>query len=76
MNIKIYSTPTCPYCKMAKAYFKEKGLEYEDIDVSANEVARKEAVEKSGIVGVPIIDIDGQIVAGFDKEKINQLLNL
>ena len=76
MRIRIYSTPTCPFCKMAKAYFGEKGFEYEDIDVSANEIAKKEAIEKSGIMGVPIIDIDGQIVVGFDKEKINQLLNL
>ena len=76
MTIKIYSTPTCPYCKMAKTYLKEKGFEYEDIDVSVNETAQKEAVEKSGIMGVPIIDIDGQIVAGFDKEKINKILNI
>ena len=76
MTIKIYSTPTCPYCKMAKTYLKEKGFEYEDVDVSVNETAQKEAVEKSGIMGVPIIDIDGQIVAGFDKEKINKILNI
>jgi glutaredoxin len=61
---------------MAKEYFKEKGLEYEDVDVSTNEAAQKEAIEKSGIMGVPIIDIDGQIVAGFDKPKINKILNI
>ena len=75
-QIKIYSTPTCPWCKMAKAYFKEKGVEYEDFNVASDTKAQKEMIDKSGQMGVPVIDIDGKIVVGFDKEKINELLGL
>ena len=65
--IKIYSTPTCPWCKKAKAYLEEKGIAYEGVDVSSDEVAQKEMIEKSGQMGVPVLDIDGKIVVGFDK---------
>tara|TARA_Y100000310_G_scaffold291668_1_gene319772 strand:+ start:393 stop:620 length:228 start_codon:yes stop_codon:yes gene_type:complete len=74
MKVKIYSTPTCIHCKRAKEFFKEKGIEYEDIDVSANEVAGKEMVEKSGQMGVPVIEIDGKIVVGFNQEEVEKLL--
>ena len=75
-KVKIYTTPACPFCVMAKEYLKEKGIEFEEIDVSKNEMAAKEMVEKSGQMGVPVIEIDGQIVIGFDKEKIDELLGL
>jgi glutaredoxin-like YruB-family protein len=75
-KVKIYTTPACPFCVMAKEYLKEKGIEFEEIDVSKNEKAAKEMVEKSGQMGVPVIEIDGQIVIGFDKEKIDELLKL
>jgi len=74
MKIKVYSTPTCPYCHLVKEYLKEKGVEFEDIDVSQNESALQELVQKTGAMAVPVIDIDGKIVIGFDKEKIDQLL--
>ncbi len=74
MKIKVYSTPTCPYCHLVKEYLKEKGVEFEDIDVSQNESALQELVQKTGAMAVPVIDIDGEIVIGFDKEKIDQLL--
>jgi len=73
--IKIYSTPTCPWCKKAKTYLEEKKIPYESIDVSANEAAQKEMIEKSGQLGVPVLDIDGNIVIGFDKTKIDQFLS-
>ncbi len=73
-KVKIYSTPTCPWCKRAKAYLDEKGVAYESIDVSGNETAQKEMIDKSGQMGVPVIDIEGKIVIGFDKEKINEYL--
>ena len=76
MIVKIYSTPTCPWCKRAKAYLDEKSIKYESIDVASNETAQKEMIEKSGQMGVPVIDIDGKIVVGFDKEKINEILNI
>ena len=76
VKIKIYSTPTCPWCKRAKAYLTNKGIDFESIDVSSNDTAQKEMIEKSGQMGVPVIDIDGQIVVGFDKDKINEYLNI
>lgn len=75
-KIKVYSTPACPYCFALKQFLKEKGFEFEDIDVSQDEKALREMVEKTGQLGVPVIEIDGEIVIGFNKEKISQLLNL
>ena len=74
--IKIYTTPTCAFCKQAKEYFKSKGLEYAEYDVSKDIKKQKEMIEKTGQFGVPVIDINGQVVIGFDKVKINQLLGL
>lgn len=74
-TIKIYSTSTCPWCKRAKAYLDEKGIAYENIDVSSDEKAQKEMIDKSGQMGVPVIDIDGKIIVGFDKEEIDKTLN-
>ena len=73
-TIKIYSTPTCPWCKKAKAYFKENNIKFTDVDVSADEAAQKEMVDKSGKMGVPVIDIDGKILVGFDQAKIEEAL--
>jgi len=75
-RIKVYSTPTCPYCVTLKQYLKEHDIEFEDIDVASDERARNEMVEKSGQMGVPVVDIDGQIVIGFDREKIKDLLKI
>ena len=75
-NVKIYSTPTCPWCKKAKAYLTEKGIAFEGIDVSSDAKAQKEMIDKSGQMGVPVLDIDGKIVVGFDKEKIDELLQI
>lgn len=61
---------------MAKQYLKEKNFEFEEIDVSKNEESAREMIEKSGQMGVPVIEIDGEIVVGFDKEKIDKLLNV
>ena len=74
--IKVYSTPSCPYCFTLKEFLKQNNIEFEDIDVSKDEKALKEMIEKSGQMGVPVIEIDGQIVVGFDKEKISKLLNI
>ena len=74
--IKVYSTPTCPYCFTLKAFLKEKGIDFEDIDVSKDEKELEEMVKNSGQMGVPVIDIHGKVVVGFDKEKISQILNI
>ena len=74
MNIVVYSTPTCPFCKQAKAFLDERGIAYTDIDVSADQEKAKEMIETSGQMGVPVIDVDGEIVVGFDKKKLQELI--
>ena len=73
-KIVIYSTPTCPYCGMAKDYFRSLKLEFIEIDVSKDNEKAKYIVEKTQQMGVPVIEIDGEFVTGFDKEEINRLL--
>ena len=75
-KVKIYTTPTCHYCKMAKEYFKAKGIEYEEYDVMTDLAKRQEMVSRTGQMGVPVIDIDGKLVIGFDRPKINEYLGL
>ncbi len=74
MNVTIYSTPTCPYCKLAKNYLAEKGIGFEEINVAADPVAASEMVKKSGQMGVPVIDIDGAIIVGWNKEALDKEL--
>lgn len=74
MEIKVYSTPTCPYCKMAKTYLDEKGIKYQDLDVTQNAAAKDEMIEKSGQMGVPVITVDSELVIGFDRERLENLL--
>ena len=74
-NIKIYSTPTCPWCKKVKSFLTEKGQKFEDVDVSANQEARKEMIEKSGQMGVPVLDIGGTIIVGFDQQAIEKAIS-
>ena len=76
MNITIYTTPTCVFCKMTKAFFKDNNVAYEEKDVAVDAKARDEMIEKSGQLGVPVINIDGQIVVGFDKDKLSQLIGI
>lgn len=73
-NITVYSTPSCPYCNMAKAYLEDRGIMFMEVDVSASEEAAKEMVEKSGQMGVPVIDVDGKIMVGFDAEALDKLI--
>ncbi|MDI6591648.1 MAG: glutaredoxin domain-containing protein [Patescibacteria group bacterium] len=75
-KVRVFTTISCPYCFTLKEFLKEKGIEFEEIDVSKDERAREELIKKTGKFVVPIIEIDGQIVIGFDKEKICQLLNI
>ena len=74
--VTVYSTPTCPYCKMAKAYMQENKVEFKDVDVSADEKAAQEMIDKSGQMGVPVIDVDGQVIVGFDREALKKALGL
>ena len=76
MKVIVYTTPTCPYCVRAKQFLKENNILFENIDVSIDEKAAEEMVEKSGQMGVPVLDIDGKIIVGFDKEQIRESLGL
>ncbi len=74
--VKVYTTPTCPYCYTLKEFLKENNINFEEVDVSKNEKAREEMIKKSGQMAAPVVDINGQIIVGFDKEKICNLLNI
>ncbi|MBI2626571.1 MAG: glutaredoxin family protein [Candidatus Nealsonbacteria bacterium] len=75
-KIKIYSTPTCPYCVALKNFLKEKNIAFEDVDVAQDAQAREEMVQKTNQMGVPVVDIDGEIIIGFDKERISKILKI
>ncbi len=70
MAVKVYTTPTCPYCKKAKAWLKEHKVKFEEINVLENEAARDHIVEKSGQTGVPQIEIGDKVIVGFDEEAL------
>ena len=72
--VTIYSTSTCPYCKMAKAYLQKKNVPFTDVDVSVDAAKAEEMIEKSGQLGVPVLDIGGRIVIGFDQPQIEAAL--
>lgn len=76
MKVKVYSTKTCPYCVMLKDFLKENNIEFEDIDVGENQEAADEMVEKSKQMGVPVIDVDGFIIIGFNKPLLKKALEL
>ncbi|MCM8789469.1 MAG: glutaredoxin family protein [Candidatus Omnitrophica bacterium] len=75
-NVKVYSTPTCPWCARTKQFLRENNISYQDLDVSSNQQAAAEMVKISGQLGVPVLDIDGEIIVGFDKEKIRKALGI
>jgi len=74
MNVTIYTTPTCGYCRQAKDYLTKKGVRFVERDVSSDRAAADEMVRKTGQMGVPVIIVDGQIVVGFDRARLEQLL--
>ena len=74
MSVKVYSTPSCPWCTVAKNYLKSRNVLFEDVDVSRNREAEVEMVQKSGQRGVPVIDINGNIIVGFDQGAIDSLI--
>ncbi|MCX6814289.1 MAG: thioredoxin family protein [Candidatus Aenigmarchaeota archaeon] len=75
-KVKVYSTPTCPYCYMAKDFLKQNGVQFEDINVAENHQAAHEMIEKSGQMGVPVIEINGKMIVGFDREAIKKALGI
>ena len=75
-KVIVYSTPTCPYCHAAKEFLKENKIAFQDVDVSKDQAKAQEMIEKSGQMGVPVIDINGTIIVGYDKEAIKKALKL
>lgn len=75
-NVSIYTTTTCHFCKLAKDFFKQNNVKYKEINVEDDEKAAEAMIEKSGQMGVPVIDIDGKIIVGFDRGAIKKALDL
>lgn len=75
-RVIVFSTPSCSFCNMAKKYFREKGVRFKDVDVSRDQAAARDMVRRSGQSGVPVIDIGGKVIVGFDRPKINKLLGI
>lgn len=75
-KVKVYSTPTCPYCVTLKRFLEQNDVVFEEVDISEDEEALEEMKEKSGQSGVPVIEIGEEVIVGFEKEKIKQLLDL
>lgn len=76
MEVKVYSTEFCPYCVALKEFLKDNKIEFQEIDVTEDLKAQEEMIAKSGQMGVPVVEIDGEIIIGFDREKIIKLLKL
>ncbi len=73
-QVKMYSTPTCPFCIRAKQFFAENHIPFENFDVSQDQGKAEEMIKKSGQMGVPVIDVDGTIIVGFDRDRIKAAL--
>lgn len=75
-SVTVFSTPTCPWCARLKAYLKQHQIAFKDVDVSRDVQAAQEMVSRSGQMGVPQAWIDGQVVVGFDRKRVDELLGL
>jgi len=74
MTVTVYTTATCPYCKLVKEYLDEHDIAYKNIDVGEDPAAANEMVKKSGQMGVPVIDVDGEIIVGWNKDELEAAL--
>lgn len=75
-RIRLFTTPICPYCFSLKKFLEEKGIEVEEIDVSENEIALEEMIKETEQTTVPVLDIDGEFLVGFDRKKICEMLKI
>jgi len=75
-KVTIYTTPSCVYCRMAKDFFKKNNVEYAELNVVDDEKAREDMIKKSRQLGVPVIDVDGEIFVGFDQAGLKKALNI
>ncbi len=76
LKVLVFTTPSCPYCRATKKYLRQRGIRFKEIDVSKDHHAARDMVKRSGQSGVPVVDINGKIVVGFDRPKIDKLLGL
>lgn len=75
-KVTIYTTPSCVYCRMAKDFFKKNNVEYSELNVVNDEKAREDMIKKSRQLGVPVIDVDGEIFIGFDQSGLKKALKI
>lgn len=75
-NVKVYTSNTCPWCTKVKNYLKKNKVKYNEVNISMDRMAAMEMVRKSGQMGVPVVEINGRIIVGFDKDEIDRLLGL
>ncbi len=75
-KVIVYSTPTCPFCVRVKQFLKDNNIQFEDVNVATDHKRAEEMVQRSGQMGVPVLDIDGEIVIGFNKNRISELLSI
>lgn len=76
MHIKVYTTKTCPYCKLVKDFLREKGQAFEEVDVGDDSAAANEMVKLSGQMGVPVIDVDGKIIVGWNRSALEEAIGV
>lgn len=75
-QVKVYSTPTCPYCVTLKKFLENNDVDFEEVNVAENQQALQEMKEKTGQMGVPVLEIGNKVIVGFDKEEIRKLLDI
>lgn len=75
-NVIIYTTPACPYCAMTKAFLRKNGVEFVEVNVAEDKAAALEMIQKSGQMGVPVLDIDGEIIVGYNLNAIKKALEI
>ncbi len=76
MKIKVYSTPSCPFCVSLKNFLKDNKIDFEEINVAKNKEEAEKMIEKSGQMGVPVLEVGDEIIVGFNKKKIMEVLNI
>ena len=75
-KVIVYSTPTCPYCVLVKNFLQENNIQFDAKDVAIDEKAKEEMIKKTGQMGVPVVDIDGEVIVGFDEKRMREMLNI
>jgi len=76
VSVKVYSSPRCPHCQHAKKFLQENNINFEDFDITSNHEKLEEMKEKSGQMGVPVIEVNGKIIVGFNQAELRKALNL